>query len=215
MSRRNDLTGQKFNRLTALSFVGKDASNNARWLFRCDCGAQTEARGSEVVRGSVASCGCLVRDATRAANVSHDMAKTKVYKVWIAMRRRCTNPADVTYADYGGRGIIVCGRWLDSFENFFADMGEPPAGLSLDRIDNNGDYSPDNCRWSDDVAQHRNKRNSRVWTLYGVDYPSAPAAAAALGVGVTTITKWCLGYTSRGVDYLPRLNCKAEKRYGV
>lgn len=113
------------------------------------------------------------------------MARTKVYVIWSAMKRRCTNPNVVEWKNYGGRGIGLCERWL-AFENFFADMGEPPQGKSLDRIDVNGDYSPENCRWATYEQQARNTRSNRIVCIDGVLMP-VMAACEVTGIPHTTV----------------------------
>ena len=91
-------------------------------------------------------------------NVTHNRTNTKEYRAWSSMKSRCSNPNVASYPNYGGRGITVCDRWLNSFENFFEDMGEAPEGFELDRIDVNGNYTPDNCRWVDESTQAKNRR---------------------------------------------------------
>lgn len=122
--------------------------------------------------GLTRSCGCLARETTIARHTKHGQTPDgtrppPTYMTWIDMVQRCTNPNDAAWRDYGGRGIVVCPRWRASYADFFADMGERPAGMSIDRIDVNGDYEPGNCRWADDRTQARNKRNNRRMTLDG------------------------------------------------
>lgn len=215
MSRTKDLTGQKFNRLTAISFVGKDSSNNTRWLFVCDCGKSIVCRGSEVSRGATKSCGCLVSERSKETNTSHNKSRTRTYKTWISMRSRCNNPTDEFYEFYGGRGISVCAAWQASFDAFYADMGDQPDGLSIDRIDNNQGYFKENCRWATSETQQRNKRNSKYWFIDGVKYDSHTHAAKLLGVGNRTIIQWCDGYFDRrsGAFVPPKTNCYSERKY--
>lgn len=211
MTRTKDLTGQKFNRLTAIRFVRKDASNNARWLFKCDCGKEVECRGSEVTRGGIQSCGCVMSDVKK----THGMARTKIYKTWIQMRSRCTNTTDQSYSEYGERGITVCEDWLNSFERFYSDMGDQPDGMSLERIDNNKGYSNENCRWATVTDQQRNKRTSKWWFIDGVRYESHLQAAKALHKGARTIIQWCEGYFchKRNRQIPPRDGCWSELKY--
>lgn len=211
MTRTKDITGQKFNRLTAIRFVRKDSGNNARWLFQCECGKEVECRGSEVTRGGVQSCGCVMSDVKK----THGMARTKIYKTWIQMRSRCTNTSDKSYAEYGKRGITVCEEWLNSFERFYSDMGNQPDGMSLERIDNNKGYSKENCRWATVTDQQRNKRTSKWWFIDGVRYESHLQAAKALHKGARTIIQWCEGYFCHKThkQVAPKDGCWSELKY--
>lgn len=186
MNRRKDLKGQKVNMLTAISFDHKDKWNNAVWLFECDCGKMHLARGSEVTNGNIKSCGCLVVNNTKKANIKHSLSRTKDYKVWINMKARCFNESDINFDSYGGRGITVCNRWL-KFENFIYDMGRSPKGTSIERIDNNDGYSPDNCKWGTVKEQQQNKSNSYFWYVDGVKFNSMYDAARILDINTSTL----------------------------
>ncbi|MFJ3274141.1 hypothetical protein [Streptomyces sp. NPDC086776] len=122
---------------------------------RCDCRTEHSVRFKEW--GRAQSCGCLARELSAQRLWRHGRKGTSIYATWAQMIQRCTNPAHKQWADYGGRGITVCERWRD-FANFLTDMGERPAGLTLDRIDNNRGYEPDNCRWTDVSTQNFNRR---------------------------------------------------------
>jgi hypothetical protein len=109
--------------------------------------------------GNTSSCGCYGKEALLKSNITHGMRHTDIYNVWVSMKSRCYNIHNRSYPNYGGRGITICTRWKDSFESFFEDMGNPPSSVhQLDRIDNNGSYSLENCRW---VTQKENCRNTR------------------------------------------------------
>lgn len=152
-----DLTGKVFGRLTVVCSSEVENQRGPRWICRCECGKNHVAASSNLQVGNVRSCGCLSRD----RSTKHGMFGTPTYKSWTMMIQRCRNPNDVSYANYGGRGIKVCDRWAD-FRNFFADMGLRPDGCSLDRISSDGDYERTNCQWSTPAAQARNRRSTRL-----------------------------------------------------
>jgi hypothetical protein len=160
--RRNDLTGRKFAFLTVVGFSHRDKGNNAMWMCRCSCGAMKTIRGNHLSSGEIFSCGCKRNELNGAAHATHGQGRktsTGEYNSWIGMKDRCHNPNRSDYKDYGGRGIRVCKKWLNSFENFFADMGpRPSAKHSIDRIRVNGDYEPSNCRWATKMEQVQNQR---------------------------------------------------------
>lgn len=152
-----DLAGQRFGRLVAVERTDQRGFGGAIiWRCACDCGNEKFAASGRLKDGNVRSCGCLHRD---NAHRTHGMAHTVEYKTWSAMKSRCGDPNNARYADYGGRGIKVCDRWLESFENFFADVGlRPGKGYSLDRVDTNGNYEASNVRWATTAEQHANRR---------------------------------------------------------
>ena len=169
MSKLIDLTGQRFGRLIvterAESLTSPCGSKRARWICQCDCGNTVIVAAKELMRGDTKSCGCLQRDRTAEVSTTHGMKKTKIYHVWIDMKQRCLNPNNYRYSDWGGRGITVCNEWheFEPFRDWALAHGYQD-GLTIDRIDNNGPYSPDNCRWITAQAQQFNKRCNIVLT---------------------------------------------------
>jgi hypothetical protein len=164
---KHDLTGQRFGRLQVVGPAHVDRHGNRHWSCRCDCGTEiTKVRGN-LVNGWTKSCGCLQREVGKN-NRTHGMRHTPEYEAWCNMRGRCFDPKNSAYKRYGGRGIMVCKRWL-KFENFIADMGlRPSPKHSLDREDNDGNYTPKNCRWATKKQQNDNTSQNRWLTLHGV-----------------------------------------------
>lgn len=158
-----DLTGKQYGRLTAIHRTSRAGSTY--WLWRCACGVEKEIRASGVTRGLVVSCGCHRNETAAARTRTHGETRTPTYESWRAARQRCYQKSNNRYQWYGGRGIKMCDRWRDDYSAFKYDMGERPVGMTLDRIDPDRDYSPDNCRWAtskDQAIGHWDGRRNRA-----------------------------------------------------
>ena len=166
--------GDKFGRLTVIGYCGVQmisGNPNRVWKCKCDCGNVVDVRTSKLKSGSKRSCGCLMIEHQKEAPIKHGKSHSREFNTWQRMKQRCYTKGCDSYKNYGARGIKVCDRWLHSFENFYADMGEAPKGYSIDRIDSNGDYCPENCRWASMREQQNNKRNTFLITFNGITKP--------------------------------------------
>lgn len=161
MPRFIDLAGRRYGRWTVIEHAGSDGKG-ARWLCLCDCGTLAFIYGQHLREGNSRSCGCGRR-------TKGGLSRTPMYQRWKGMIARCHDPNNHGFPNYGGRGIVVCERWQSSFEAFMADMGDPPSPEhTLDRIDNDGPYSPENCRWATNAEQGKNRRTTQLVTFRGV-----------------------------------------------
>ena len=181
MPKRGDLSGKRFGRLLVIGYTGITSDGVTLWKTRCACGAEKVHRAKGLRNGTTQSCGCLHREIIS----THRMSLHPAYSVWRQMRDRCTKPSHKYWNYYGGRGITVCDAWRASFEGFWADMGPTwVAGLTIERIDNNGNYEPGNCCWATRKVQAQNRRNTI--RIHGM---SLAAYADSVGVDRST-ARW-------------------------
>lgn len=199
-----DLTGQRFGRLTVIERVENHGTEVA-WKCQCDCGNTTKVSGHNLLRGATRSCGCLHKEALAKArsicHMQHGGKGEKLYVTWQNMRKRCKNPNDKNYKNYGGRGILICEEWNDyaKFREWATSNGYTPdlrgQALSIDRIDVNGNYEPSNCRWVNSKVQNNNRRNNKHITFDGETLTIAQWAER-VGVNYQTLiyrlTHWSL-----------------------
>lgn len=194
-----DISGIKFNHLTGLK-RDHSRSSGIYWFFRCECGKEKSILKHSVVGSITKSCGCK--------SGFHGLTYTPEYCVWESMKKRCLNKNNHAYPRYGGRGITVCKRWLESAANFVADMGlRPSDNHQLDRIDNNKGYYKENCRWVLPVVNSKNKRNSKYWIIGNTIYDDINTASINENVSRQTIKNWCDGKLKNGVLMHKKINC--------
>lgn len=178
-----DIVGRKFGLLTVVG-VGAMVGGKTGMLCRCDCGSETTATVGHLVGGRRLTCGCSVGK----SNLRHGLRYSRAYGIWSDMIRRCENPSHVSYRYYGAKGVSVCERWRESFAAFVDDMGQPPDGLSIDRIDGNVGYEPGNCRWATPQEQTENRSIQRFYVKDG-RVMTLPKWAVELGLPYRTLLK--------------------------
>lgn len=193
-SRRKNMVGLVFGRLTVVEEAGISKGRKTIWACRCECGEVTRVVGDSLRGGKTRSCGCLQSERSSASNSKHGMSESSEYAIWKGIIQRCTNPSTKAYPNYGGRGITICDRWLygeanlSAFECFLSDIGRRPSEKhSVDRINNDGNYDPGNCRWASRKSQARNQRTNRIVEFNGHQVSLAEACERA---GVPYKTVW-------------------------
>lgn len=185
---REDLSGRRYGRWTVIEEGTPRYHGKYRiiyWMCRCDCGVIREVCGNTLKNGDSTSCGCFHSELMSKIFRSHGKTGSRAYRIWQNMLNRCRREKDEFWHRYGGRGIKVCDRW-QVFENFLKDMGEPEPGMQLDRVENDGDYSPDNCRWAT-VKEQAQNRTSNVRYQYSGKSKTLTEWAAAVGIKRSTL----------------------------
>lgn len=194
----------KYGRLEFVAEAEPAAGGHKRWLCRCDCGTVRTFDKSNVKRGISKSCGCLRDELAAIRATTHGKQGTGAYRSWQTMRQRCYYEKSIGFANYGGRGISVCERWVDSFENFYADMGDRPPKHTLDRINPDGHYEPGNCRWITSKEQNRNRRDNKTFEYQGKQR-TIPEIAEMVGIKESTLRRrlYSHGYTLEDAVSVP------------
>ncbi len=167
MANKIDIQGERYGKLV-VSSAYPSVRRQTRWICKCDCGNMIETDTRSLRFSGKTSCGCDTFEKRSVKLRTHGLSKTGTYKSWSMMKSRCLNPNYDFYCYYGGRGIGVCQEWIDSFEAFLKDMGERPDGMTIDRIDSDGDYCKENCKWSTREEQVDNRRNGVLYTHEGI-----------------------------------------------
>lgn len=194
-----DMAGRRYGTVVAVKPVGVCVSRDIKWKFVCDCGCSFSASGYDFRSGKKQTCPQCSAERARVATTVHGMSESDEFRIWTGMLTRCYNKNAKSYRLYGGRGISICPRWRESFENFLSDMGQRPSKKhSIDRIDNDGNYEPSNCRWATAIEQARNKRTAvRVPSAEGVTI-----AEMAEKAGVTPSAMWLRVKKGKSPDLL-------------
>lgn len=215
MSKPLNMVGMRVGRWTVVGRAENSPTGKAMWRCACDCGATKVLGGTLIRTGRSQSCGCLKSEVVVARNTKHGHSPasgfTPTYHSWVGMVQRCTNPNHKAWADYGGRGITVCERWM-VFANFLADMGEKPPRTSIDREKNDLGYAPGNCRWATGTEQARNKRNNAFITANGVTRTRAEWAEL-IGISASTLADRIKhGCTEVEAVTMQRRSCRGPDR---
>lgn len=198
-----DLTGRTFERLTVIKRVENNKRNEAQWLCKCECGNTKIVAASRLTSGHTKSCGCLHAEKVKTNSKTHGLSKTRLFKIWCGMKKRCTNPKSNRFKNYGGRGITICEEWKNDFQAFYDwSMSHGYTDeLTIDRIDVNGNYEPSNCRWVNNKVQANNRTNNKIITYNGESH---------------TLTQWSeiTGISQRKlIDRLGKLHWSVDRAF--
>lgn len=205
-----NLAGRRFGRLVVESFAGIIGKHSS-WNCKCDCGNKVTTTSQRLRTQQTKSCGCFHSEVCRKRLTTHGATSTQEFNIWMCMLTRCLNPKNISYANYGGRGITVCERWIDSFTNFISDMGKrPSASHSLDRIDNNGNYEASNCRWATQSQQMRNTRKSRLISAFGKTQTLIEWSHESSLSSATILRRLAKGMSCEDAIGTPRMNSQGR-----
>ena len=185
MAKLKEMIGLRFSRLVVMSRVDNNSTGKPRYFCRCDCGRSAIVDGKQLRTKRTHSCGCYRYEKLLESLTKHGYSSTKTYAIWTGMRDRCLNKNDPSYKNYGGRGVSICKEW-NSFPNFLADMGHKPKGMTIDRINSDGNYEPSNCRWATPLEQANNRRTVIFLEYKGIRQSLADWARQ-LGIPRTTL----------------------------
>jgi len=207
--------GNVYNKLKIIEFSHRDSKSLIFVKCLCECGNHKIMNLSNIKRGMSKTCGCSKSIMNKKRENYHGLTNTPEYQSWRNLKSRCCNKSISNYKNYGGRGITVCDRWLANFTNFLEDMGKKPSPVhQIDRINNNGNYEPSNCRWVTPKVNSNNRSNSYTWYVLGQRYKTASEAGKLLGVSRATIGNWCIGWCGKdGQHHQPRNRCYRHAIY--
>lgn len=208
--------GERFFKWTVIRYDGIGKSNKHMYLCKCDCGITKSVLRDSLKNGRSKSCGCDTREKFIKRVTTHKMSYSPEYKSYTKMKNRCCDKNSTHYSYYGARGILVCDRWLESFENFYEDMGDKPPGCSIERIDVNGNYEPSNCKWATVEEQSFNKRKTIYLEYDGIKIPLLKWSRLIM-IPIKTLTNRCkIGWEPKRILLTPprkRLMCEHEKMF--
>lgn len=204
-----DRVGEVHNSLTVIAFDRRENHKNYWWICRCECGTIKSIRYHSLKANSIKSCGCKRAEALGKANITHGCSKTDEYNIWRGIIKRCTLPTNKSYKNYGAKGITICDRWLESFENFLEDMGIRPTDKhSIDRIDGTKGYYKENCRWATNLEQSNNRKDNIkvINTETNEEYSTISEAARRINMKNKTLHNQLTGRTTNKTNLKIKTN---------